>query len=101
MTVATKLQFERLLDLINKSYGWQQDDQLINTKKDAKGKIPKHEHNPETCQLYGCTKIEDELKRQLLQIDNTGFNFVVERFSGILNRLLLSMTFANSPHDYM
>lgn len=30
-----------------------------------------------------------------------GFEFEVERYSGLLNRILLNKTFAESPHPYI
>ncbi len=51
--------------------------------------------------MYGCTKLEDELKQQLFSTEKQGFNFMIERYAGILNRMLLSMTFSNNPHDYL
>ena len=65
MTIATKLQFQRIVGLIDKQYGWSQiDPEPSKQKKNLAGDvIPKHLHTPENCQLYGCTKLEDELKK--------------------------------------
>lgn len=106
VTIASDAQHKRLVTLINKAYDISKDKvkpeimAKYQKKKKAQTSIPPHEHKPEICKIYDCNFLENTIK-DLLQSGASFNEDLILRFSGYLNRMLLSMTFNRNTPAYM